>query len=102
LLPEIVQCLIELLLGYLSARVPLTKDTDCFVSPTLSTPMFPSRPPEQHSDHKQSEEDDQKNDEKFAWKVPSSETDKEDVKQNKRDDQSDRQHKQGTDHTGPW
>ena len=76
---EIVQCLIELLLGYLSARVPLTKDAYCFVSLPLFTPISPSRPPVQHSDHKQSEEDNQKNDEKFARKVPVSEADKIDV-----------------------
>jgi len=41
-LSEIVQRLIELFLGYLSARVPLAKYAYCFVSLPLFTPIPPS------------------------------------------------------------
>ena len=100
LLRKVAQHLVELLLGYLSARVPLTNDADWFVSPKPFTPILPSRPPVEASDDKQYEEYDHKNDEEFPRKVSYSEGE-EVKKQHEHDDEPDRQHKQCTDHAAP-
>ena len=92
-----MQHLIELLLGYLSTRIPLTKYADRFVSSEPFAPILPSRPPVQAPYGEQYEKYYQKDEKEFPWKVP---TPKGEVEQHN-DDEPDRRHEQGSDGAPP-
>jgi len=68
---QVTQHLVELFLGYLSTRVPLSNYADWFVFPILFTPVIPSGPPVQGSYDEQYEEYDHENEKEFTRKVSS-------------------------------